>query len=74
MVVAGENIRNQRAEHIEGSLMADALFDLHVGCDFIHSHVSRAFDHDLHILVPGTLSESAQLDQLRDLTGIGTII
>ena len=35
MVIAGGHIRNQRAQHVEGSALADGLLDLHVGRDLV---------------------------------------
>ncbi|MCY1525003.1 hypothetical protein D9M68_599660 [compost metagenome] len=45
--------------------MLDLL--VHVGLDHVHRHVARAFDHGLHIVLPGDLREFAQRAQLGEL-------
>lgn len=74
VVVAGENISYQRSKNVEGSVVADPLLELHVCFDLVHSHVSGTLYHYLNIALPGTLGEVAQLDQLRDLTGVSCIV
>ena len=47
---------------------------VHVGLDHVHGHVTRAFDHHLHVVLPGDLGEltqGAQFTELGFIVGIG---
>ena len=47
----------------------------HIGLHHVHGHVARAFNHDLHILLPGLfgqLTQGAQLGKLGFVIRIGT--
>ena len=59
MVVAGSDVGDQRAERIERSFVAefDFLFDLLL--DLIHGDVAGAFDHHLHVVLPGDFGQFA---------------
>ena len=54
--------------------MANSFLQAHIGGNLIHSHVAGPFDHDLDILIPGPLCQSSQLDEFRNLSGIGAVI
>ncbi|OIQ78206.1 hypothetical protein GALL_400970 [mine drainage metagenome] len=48
---------------------------VHIGLNHVHRHMSRAFDHGLHIMLPGNLRELTQRSEfgkLRFIIGIGT--
>jgi len=47
MVVAREDVGDDRAEHVEGGVVAEAAVGLHVEGDFVERDVAGAFDHDL---------------------------
>ena len=53
--------------------MAKAFLQLYIGCDLVIGHVTGALHHHLHALVPSTLSQLAQIQQLLDLRSIGGI-
>ena len=74
MVIPRENVGHQGAQHIEWRLMANAFLQTHIGGNLIHGHVAGPFDHDLDILIPGPLCQSSQLDEFRNLSGIGAVI
>ena len=67
MVIARRNVRHQRAQHIEGSTLADGLLYLHIRGNLIHGHMPRPFDHDLHILFPGARRQLTEHNKFLDL-------
>ena len=73
VIVAGEDVCNQRAEHVEGSAMAEPALELHVELDLIKGDMTRTLDHDLDALGPGPLGQLAEGFQLRQLRGIAGI-
>ena len=74
VVIPRENVGDQGAQDVEGGLVADPLFQAHVGGDLVHGHVAGALDHHLDVLVPGPLGQGAQLDELGDLAGVGAVV
>ena len=73
MVIAGGNVGDQGAQHIEGGTHADALLHFHVGGYLIQRHMAGAFHHDLYVVSPGTLGQLTQTHQLFDLTHVGGV-
>ncbi len=74
VVVAGRDVGGQRAERVERRLAALLQLPVHVFLDELHGHMARAFDHGLHVVLPGDLREFAQgveLGELRFVVGIG---
>ena len=59
VVVAGGNIGYQGSQNVEGSAMAQAFLQLHIGSDLVVGHVSWALHHNLHALVPSALGQLA---------------
>ena len=55
VVVARRDVDGQRAERVERRLVAVLELLVHVGLDQVHRHVARAFDHGLHVVLPGDL-------------------
>ena len=74
VVVAGGDVGRQRAERVERRLVADLELEVHVLLDLVHRHVAGAFDHHLHVVLPGDLrqlAQRAQLGELRLVVGVG---
>ena len=59
VVVARGNVGDERAECVEGRLVAFLNLALHVLGYFVHGHVAGTFDESLHTFVPGTGDEFA---------------
>ena len=53
--------------------MASSKLTFHICLDFVHRHVARALDDDLHALVPGAQSQLAQVHELVDLHGVAGV-
>ena len=70
VVVAHADVGHERAEHVVGRAMAEALLHDHVGLDLVDGHVAGALDHHLHSGVPGAAGELAELDHLGRLGGV----
>ena len=60
VVIARCNIGGQGAKSIEGRFVAMLELHIHIFCDQLHGHVAWAFDHDLHVVLPGHLGELTQ--------------
>ena len=73
VVVAREDVGDERAEHVEGRAVAEPPLQLHVELDLIEGHVSRAFDHDLHAVPPRPLGEFAEGLELGELRRVGRV-
>ena len=73
VVVAGGDVGDQGAQHIEGRALADGLLHLHIGGDLVHGDMAGAFHQDLHVLFPGAAGQLAQPDQLVDLAHVGGV-
>ena len=73
VVIAGGDVGDQGAQHIEGGSHADGLLHLHVGGDLVHGHMAGPLHHHLHVLLPGPFGQLAQADQFLDLTYIGGV-
>ena len=60
VVVAGGDVGDQGAEHIEGCLAAllHLLFDVEL--DLIHRHMARTLNHHLDVVLPGAAGELAE--------------
>ena len=52
VVIAGRNVRHQRAEHVKRRFVTDFPFLLNVHLDQVHRNVARPFDHDLAAVLP----------------------
>ena len=74
VVVARGDIGYERAEHVEGRIVAQALLQAHVRRDLIEGHMTRTLHHDLHAGVPSALGELADLDELGDLASVGCVV
>ena len=55
VIVAGGNIGGQRPQGVERRLTANGQLFFHVFFDQLHRDMARAFDHDLHVVLPGNL-------------------
>ena len=73
MVVARGDIRHDRAESVEGGLVAVVELTLHVLAYLVHRHVSRPLNEGLHILVPGTQHELAHRVKFGKLSSIVSV-
>ena len=73
VVVAREDIGDQRAEDVEGRAMTEASLKLHVELDLIEGHVARALDHHLYAMGPGDLGQLGDLGEFTQLSLIGGI-
>ena len=74
VVVAGGNIRNQRAECVERRFKAVLQLFGHVLLYPLQRHMAGAFNHHLHIVLPcfgGQFAQCVQLAELRGIVGIG---
>jgi len=74
VVVAGGDVGGQRAQRVEGCLLAELLFQTHVLDDLVHRDVAGALDHHLHAMGfgdLGQLAEGAQFGELRLVVGVG---
>ena len=67
MIVPRGNVGGERAQGIEGRLVAVLELLGHVALDHVHGHVAGALDHHLHVVFPGDLGELAQGAQLGEL-------
>src|SRR5262249_39993349 len=57
VVIPRGDIGYQRAKRIEGSLLAGCQLPVNILFDEMHWYVTRAFDHDLAIVLPGNLCQ-----------------
>ncbi len=74
VVVAGRHVGGERAQRVEGCLVADLDLAAHVLLDLVQRHVAGALDHHLHVggpRPPGELTEGLQLGELGGVVGIG---
>ena len=74
VVVARRDVGHQRAEHVEGGLVALDRLLLHVHGDLVHRQVAGTFDHHLAAARPGPsgqLAQRLQLGELRRVGGVG---
>ena len=74
VVVAGSDVDHQRAERVERSAVAQLDFLLDLLLDLVERHVAGAFDHHLHIALPGfrrQLAQRLQFGELRFVAGVG---
>ena len=74
VVVAGEDVRDQRPEHVERRAVAETPLQLHVELDLVEGHVARPLDHHLDAVGPGPLGQlpdSLKLGKLRIVGGVG---
>ena len=74
VVVAGCDVRDERAEGVEGSLVALLDLALHVLGNLVHGHVARALDEGLHALGPGSGNEFAHRVEFGKLRRIVRIV
>ncbi|VUM29528.1 hypothetical protein PGKDCPLP_04316 [Stenotrophomonas maltophilia] len=70
VVVARCDVGGQRPQRIERRFAAFAQLLVHVLLDQLHRHVAGAFDHGLHVVLPGDLRQLTQRLQLTELRGI----
>ena len=73
VIITRCDIRYERSEYIERCPHAEGLLHFHVCRDLVEWHVTRALDHDLNIVRPGTLRELTETYELLDLAYIGRI-
>src|SRR5450432_2437146 len=74
VVVAGSDVGDQWAERVEGGLVAELDFFFDLLFDLVHGDVAGAFDHDLHVVLPGNLrefAESFEFGELGFVAGVG---
>ena len=74
VVVAGEDVRHQRAKHIKGRAMTDPPLDLGVVLDLVKGNMAGPLHHHLNPVGPrplGQLADRLQLGQLGVVAGIG---
>ena len=60
VVVAGSYVGYQRAQRVERSLVAPLIFEIDLLLDLVHRNVAGAFDHYLHVVLPGDAGQFAQ--------------
>ncbi len=73
VVVARSNVGRQRPERIKRGFVTDGQLLFHIGLNHVHGDMAWAFDHDLHIVLPGDVGELAQgikLSKLSLIVGI----
>ena len=73
VVVAREDVGDERAKHVEGRAVAQRALQLHVVFDLVERNVARALDHHLHAHAPGALREHAERLQFRQLRAVGGV-
>src|SRR5690606_2925119 len=73
VVVAGEDVGDQRPEDVERRPVADAALELHVELDLVEGDVAGSFVHDLHAFLPGAFGELADGEQLGELEVVGGV-
>src|SRR5271157_3586930 len=74
VVIARSYIGDERPQRVERSLVAKLDFFFHLLLDLVHGDVAGAFDHDLHVMLPGLfrqLAESLQFGELSFVAGVG---
>ena len=74
VIVAGRNVGGQRTQGIERCFFTDLQLLVHVFLDHVHRHMPRAFDHGLHVVLPGNfrqLAQGFQFTKLGRIIGIG---
>ena len=74
VVVAGGDVGHQRAQGVERRLVAELLFLVHLLLDLVQRDVAGAFDHDLHVVLPGflgQLAERLEFGELGFVAGVG---
>ena len=74
VVVGRGDVGGQRAQRVEGSLLAELLFQAHVLDDLVHRDVAGSLDHHLHAMGfgdLGQLTQRAQLGELGLVVGVG---
>ena len=73
VIVAGRDVGDQRAQRVEGRFVAHLDFLIHLKLDLVQRDVPGAFDHHLHVVLPGLLGELAQglqFGELRLVAGV----
>ena len=73
MIVSGRYIGDDRTEHVEGSIITEALLHSDILSNFIQLNMSRTFDHYLNSSIKGTLLKFTKGYQLLDLCLVGSI-
>ena len=74
VVVAGGNVRDQRAKGIKRRPETVLHFLVHLLLDLVQRHMPRSFDHHLHVALPRLrrqLAQRLQLTELRIVRSIG---
>jgi hypothetical protein len=74
VVIAGSDVGGQGAEGVERRLAAHFQLPVHVFLDHVHGHVAGAFDHALHVVLPGDLRQLAQRLELAELGRVVGIV
>ena len=67
VVIARRNIGGQRPQGVERCFVAVLQLLGHVAADHLHRYMARAFNHHLHIVLPGDFGQLAQRVQLGKL-------
>ena len=73
VIVAGGAVAAERAEHVEGRAVGQALDALYLGAHLMERHMARAFYHALHAPVVGAGGEKAEIDDFFPLGGVAGI-
>ena len=74
VVVARRDVRYQRPQRVERRAVAEFHFLVDLLLDLVERHMAGAFDHDLHVVLPGLLGQLAQclqFGELRFVAGVG---
>src|SRR6185437_10032494 len=74
VVVAGSDVRGERAEGVERGFVGPFELFGHVFLDHVHGDVTGAFVHDLHAFGPGAFGQFAlhlEFAELRLVVGVG---
>src|SRR5213083_2731990 len=70
VVVAGRDVGRQRAERVEGRLVADGELPVHVLLDQVHRDMTRALDHHLGVVLPRDSSQFTEGIEFSELSFI----
>ena len=73
MVIARRDVGDERAERVEGRLVADLLLAAHVHLELVQRDVAGPLDHHLHVALPGALGQLAERLELGELRGVGGV-
>ena len=74
VIIAWSDVGGEWTQGVKRCFKAFFQLFFHIDLDQMHGHVTRALDHDLHVVLPGDFGEFSQGFQFRELgfvVGIG---